>query len=64
MKINALKMLVLMGKQEMNIGQLAKSSGVSRQTVSCIKSGKGCTPVVACKLAKALGVDVTEILEE
>lgn len=63
MRINALKMLVLMGKQGMNIGQLAKASGVSRQTISCIKSGKSCTPTVACKIASALHVDINEMLE-
>ena len=41
---------------------VAEKSEVSRQTISCIKAGKSCSPPVACKLAKALGVRVEELL--
>ena len=44
--------------------QLAEKSGVSRATVNYIKSGKSCSDSVGFKIAKALGVDVKEILEE
>lgn len=63
MKINVLKMQILMGEQNMNIKKLAEKSKVSRQTISYIKSGKSCSPPVVCKIAKALGVEVYEILE-
>lgn len=62
MYIDAMKVQVLMGRNNLNTTQLAKKSNVSRQTISCINSGKSCTPVVACKIANALEVDVTEIL--
>ena len=39
MKINALKMQILMGEQNLTIKELACRSNVSRQTISCIKSG-------------------------
>ena len=40
MRLNETKMQILMGEQEMNIRMLAERSGVSRQTISCIKAGK------------------------
>lgn len=62
MQINALKLQILMGEQDLSIKLLAEKSKVSRQTISCIKSGKSCSPPVAYKLAKALGVRVEELL--
>lgn len=62
MKLDVIKMQILMGKSDLNISKLATKSQVSRQTISCIKAGKSCTPIVACKIAEALGVDVIEIL--
>ena len=40
MRLNETKKQILMGEQEMNIRMLAERSGVSRQTISCIKAGK------------------------
>ena len=56
MRLNETKMQIKMGEQEMNIRMLAEKSGVSRQTISCIKAGKSCSPVVSYKLAEALGI--------
>ncbi len=53
-----------MAKQNMTIKKLAEKSEVSRQTISCVKSGKGCSPQVAYKIAKALGVGIEELLEQ
>ena len=47
MKINALKVQILMGERGLTIKRLAELSGVSRQTISCIMSGKGGPPQVA-----------------
>ena len=63
MKIDANKMQILMGKKNFTIGQLSIQSNVSRATISYIKAGKNCTPITACKIAGALEVDVTEILQ-
>lgn len=64
MRLNETKMQIKMGEQEMNIRMLAEKSGVSRQTISCIKAGKSCSPVVAYKLAEALGMSMEEILNQ
>ncbi len=63
MRLNETKMQIKMGERGMNIRMLSEKSGVSRQTISCIKAGKSCSPVVACKLAEALGMRVEEMLK-
>ena len=37
MKINVFKMQILMGERGLTIKKLAELSGVSRQTISCIR---------------------------
>lgn len=63
MKINVNKLSIAMARAGMNFSELANSSKVSRPTLSYIKNGKSCRPDVAAKIAAALGVDVTEIIE-
>ena len=58
MRLNETKMQIKMGERGMNIRMLSEKSGVS-----CIKAGKSCSPVVACKLAEALGMSVEEMLK-
>lgn len=67
MKINVFKMQILMGERGLTIkklAELAELSGVSRQTISCIISGKGCTPHVAYKIATALDQELSQIVKE
>ena len=64
MKINVFKMQNLMGERGLTIKKLAELSGVSRQTISCIISGKGCTPHVAYKIATALDQELSQIVKE
>ncbi len=64
MKINAFKIRILAAERGWNVMKLAKESGVSRQTVSYILSGKRCSPQVAYKLATALEVRLEHIAEE
>lgn len=64
MRINRIKFITELEKQEMTQKRLAELSGVSRATINYIKGGKRCTDEVGQKIAKALGVDVTEIIED
>ena len=64
MKINVLKVQIMMGERGLTIKKLAELSGVSRQTISCIISGKGCTPQVAYKIAIALEQELSQIVKE
>ncbi len=63
MRIDRIKLVTELAKRDMTAKHLAELSGLSRATVSNVKSGKSCTDEVGQKIAKALGVDVTEIME-
>lgn len=63
MRINRIKLVTELTRQDMTQSRLAELSGVSRATVNFIKNGKSCSSDTANKIAKALNVDVTEIIE-
>ena len=63
-RIDRIKLITELEKRDMTQKRLAELSGVSRATINCIKGGKRCTDEVGQKIAKALGVDVTEIIED
>ena len=64
MRIDRVKLATELAKQDMTQKKLAELAGISRATVSYIRSGKSCADQIGYKIAKALGVDVTEIIEE
>lgn len=63
MRIDRIKLVSELTRQDLTQSRLAEMSGVSRVTIGYIKAGKSCTDEVGRKIAKALGVDVTEIIE-
>ncbi|EEG47521.1 helix-turn-helix domain-containing protein [Blautia hydrogenotrophica] len=63
MRIDRIKLVSELTRQDMTQKRLAELSGVSRVTINYIKGGKSCSDEVGQKIAKALGVDVTEIIE-
>lgn len=65
MRISREKVEVLMARQSITSQQmLSDKSGISRQSICYILNGRSCQPFVGGKIAKALGVDVTEILSD
>lgn len=64
MFLDKTKLTIVMARNNINFSALAKLSHVSRPTLSAINNGKSCNITTAGKIAKALGVDVTEILED
>ena len=48
----------------MNRGQLAEAAGLNRATITNIIGGKKCNMNTAVSIAKALGVEVEQILQE
>lgn len=64
MRIDRVKLVAELAKRDMTQKRLAELSGVSRATVNYVRAGKSCTDEVGQKIAQALRVDVTEILEE
>lgn len=63
MRINRKKLLLAMLDQDIKVGQLVEKSGLSRCTVSAVRSGKSCNMDTVRKLAHALEVEPEEIIE-
>jgi len=55
---------LLAARKGMKLSQLADKAGLCRQNLSTIKRRGTCTALTAVKIAAALGVDVTEIIED
>lgn len=64
MRINRIKFITELEKQDMTQKRLAELSGVSRATINYIKGGKRCTDEVGQKIADALGVTTEELIED
>lgn len=63
MKINKDKVLICMARKGITYKTMAEEYGCSRQYISIILSKGSVKPATAGKIAKALGVDVTEIID-
>ena len=63
MRIDRIKLLVAMAKKDTNQRELSKASGVSATTINSIMGGKRCADKTGYKIAAALGIDVTKIME-
>ena len=61
MRINRVRLIAKMAENEMSTTALAEKSGLSRCTVSAVRSGKACSTGTALKIASALGVQLKEI---
>lgn len=55
---------IMAARRGLRLGQLADKAGLNRQNMSIVKKRGTCTSMTAIKIADALGVDVTEIIEE
>lgn len=64
MKLKKTKVLLVMAERNMYQKDLAEAAGMSRGNLSTLINGKNCQPRTAFRIAEALGVDVTEILED
>lgn len=63
MKANRKKIDIILAKSCMTIKELQKKSDMPMPTLKNAYAGKNVKPATAGKLANALGVDVTEIIE-
>lgn len=64
MTINTAKIETLLAERGLTKTAYAQSCGISRQNVSTIIRRGTCEPRTAGKLARGLGVDVTDIIEK
>lgn len=64
MRLDRVKLIAEMARQNTTSSELAEKALVSRVTVSAMRCGKSVTENSARSVARALGVDVSELLEE
>ena len=63
MKVNRQKLYLAMARACMDSAELPKAAGLPRPTVQGAIVGRNVRPATLGKIAKALGVDPTEIME-
>lgn len=63
MRINDEKFQIALANSGLTIGQAAERAGISRQRYAMILNQKNATPQAVGKIAKGVGVDVTEIID-
>ena len=64
MKIDSIKIKLLMAEQGINQSELAERCGIARQNISNMLGRGTCSIKKVGQLAKALGVSVAEIVKE
>lgn len=63
MTLSDSKIALAMARQQLSKTQLAEKAGMSRNRLNVLLNSKKITPVSAGRVAAALQVDVTEIIE-
>ena len=58
MRIDRVKLAAEMARADLNVKRLSELSGLSRATITGVKSGKSCSKGTADKLASVLGRDI------
>lgn len=59
-RIDRVKFAAALAQKDLTVKQVAELSGVSRVTVSSVKTGKSCSKDTADKLARVLGRDIIQ----
>lgn len=60
MRIDRVAFAAALARRDINQKRLAELSGVSRVTITAVKSGKTCSEETARKLAAVLGSEIME----
>ena len=63
MRINRIKLIALMAEKDISIEELTVKTGLSRSTISHIRSGKSCSPKTAERLARGLDVPLHKVCD-
>lgn len=63
MRIDRIKLITEMARKNLNVKDLVEKSGLSKVTISSVRSGKGCSKYTAEKIAKSLDMDVSDLME-
>lgn len=60
MRIDRVAFAAALARADLNMKRLAEKSGVSRVTITAVKSGKSCSKNTADRLAAVLGEEIIE----
>lgn len=63
MRINRIKLIALMAEKDISIEELTVKTGLSRSTISHIRSGKSCSPKTAERLVRGLDVPLHKVCD-
>ena len=63
MRIDRVKLIAEMARQNIRIKDLADKAAVSRVTITAMRGGKSCNTNSAHRVAQALGVPLESLLE-
>ena len=63
MRIDRVKLIAEMARQDIHAQELAQKAGVSRCTITAMRSGKSCCKNSVLHVARALGIGPEEIIE-
>lgn len=58
MRINRVALAASMARLDLNSNQVAEQAGISRSTMTAVKSGKSCSQNTADKLVAVLGKSI------
>lgn len=64
MKIRTQKILIALAEAEITKQEFAAMSGISRQSLSKILRRGSCEPITAGRIARAMNISVSELMEE
>ncbi|KJF41120.1 hypothetical protein TQ39_02600 [Ruthenibacterium lactatiformans] len=62
MRIDRVKLIAEMARQEITVNELAEKACVSRVTITAARGGKSCSRNSVLHIAHGLGVEVSELL--
>lgn len=63
MRINRIKLIALMAEKDMSVEDLVLKTGLSRSTISHIRSGKSCSKKTAERLVQGLDVPFHKVCD-
>ena len=63
MRIDRIKLISEMARQDIKTQELAEKAALSRATVTALRGGKSCNENSVRRVAQALGVPIEDLLE-
>lgn len=64
MRIDRVKLIAEMARQEITTAELAEKAGVSRSSICAMRGGKSCYANTINHVARALGVSIEDLKAE